>query len=41
MRTTKKEKINYKLRNEILSKVDENNLYCSSKNIDEVLESIV
>ena len=37
----KKEKINYKLRNEILSKIDENNLDCSSKNINEVLENLL
>ena len=37
----KKEKINYKLRNEILSKIDENNLDYASKNINEILESIV
>ena len=36
-----KEKINYKLRNEILSKIDESKLDYSSKNIDEVLESVV
>lgn len=37
----KKEKINYKLRNEILSKIDESKLDYSYKNIDEVLERLV
>ena len=37
----KKEKINYKLRNEILSTIDGSDLDYSSNNIDEVLESIV